>query len=506
MKRRSIILKGFLAIVISLALMVPFIPAVYAIDGLSRAQNPRLYDMLAFTHPELLEDHMSNFIPQSRLAALTGTLNLYGRPECAPLTSLAWIGRCTHITGLDVSNNALTTLSSTYGVSTMTGLTFLNFSDNRIHDLSPVSALTGLTVLYAENNRITDLTPLETLSSVVDLTIQNNFVNDLRPLTGKTSLHKLTIAWNLLNHEYPELYDNVISTLSGLNVDEPYDVGQLSFDIRYRPGPYGTCSAPDVLGVSFNHLFTLPDVTVTASGVTFLGWDVTGDGTVDRTAGQQIDVSPAVPFNRDVMVHEFDFPVNAVYATSHGKLQDLTYTEGKLDSAFSKDDRSYTLELGEDTADVTITPVKYFAEDIMRINGHKLENIQVHVLQGHTKTVTITVQSSLSRKVHTTYKVKVHRAFSSNANLDEIRIPPAIIVKLDPGADTAVLNTDKQKSSIKPIAHEKGARIWIGGKRCSSRTYVLKEGESRTILIMVQAPDKKTVKTYTVTLTRSAPV
>jgi Leucine-rich repeat (LRR) protein len=90
------------------------------------------------------------------------------------------IVQLSHLTALNISNNALTKLDV---LSKLTQLKMLDLSNNQITDMSPLSQLIDLQRLNLNGNPLKNLSPLESLVQLEQLEISLAALVDVTPLT-----------------------------------------------------------------------------------------------------------------------------------------------------------------------------------------------------------------------------------------------------------------------------------------------------------------------------------
>ena len=154
------------------------------------------------------DEKIVNLTGLETATALT-TLDLSGNA----ISSISALSRLTLLTNLDLSGNAISSISA---LSKLTLLTDLDLSDNeKISSVSSLSKLTSLTDLDLSNNRISSLTSLSGLTSLTDLDLSDNSIRDVLPLQGLSSLTRLDLSGN------DDITDEKASVLYKLVQDNP---------------------------------------------------------------------------------------------------------------------------------------------------------------------------------------------------------------------------------------------------------------------------------------------
>ena len=112
------------------------------------------------------------------------------------LTSVSPLSGLTQLTSLRLNNNSLTDISALSG---LTNLTELDLSSNSITNISNLSGLTNLTYLNLSSNSITDISALSGMTSMDTLDLKNNNISSVSALSGMTSLSYVYIAGNSIS-------------------------------------------------------------------------------------------------------------------------------------------------------------------------------------------------------------------------------------------------------------------------------------------------------------------
>jgi len=186
-------------------------------------------------------------------------------------------------------------------------------------------------------------------------------------------------------------------------------------------------------------------------------------------------------------------------------LAGLTVSRGALSPAFNKGTDSYTLELTNVQSSVRVTPklADKYSKYTLTVNGRRTTSTTVSLNLDETKTLVITVTAQADNTK--TYTVRIHRDVSRNADLAGVSASKGTLTRDagDPTKYTLRLANTLGSVKVTPKLADKYARyaLTVGGKR-SSNTVSINAGETKALLITVTAQDKKTVKVYTLTITR----
>ncbi len=178
------------------------------------------------------------------------------------------------------------------------------------------------------------------------------------------------------------------------------------------------------------------------------------------------------------------------------QLSKIQYSAGRLKGTFRPACYNYTIQLGEYEGDITVTPVKAFPGSKMKIDGSAIAAKSIHVDNGKTKRMYITVTGGGRTK---TYRLAITRAASRNNHLAALESSGA---PLSPAftrghADYTVElpeNVDRTKITARAEAPTV-TRVYGTG------TYVLKKGEYKRVTIRVRSQTGKS-RYYHITIHR----
>ncbi|MFD0763319.1 cadherin-like beta sandwich domain-containing protein [Mucilaginibacter lutimaris] len=158
---------------------------------------------------------------------------------------------------------------------------------------------------------------------------------------------------------------------------------------------------------------------------------------------------------------------------------------------------------------VKVTTIPQQANATVTVNGTSVAN---GVASGSialnqpatTITVVITAEDGVTSK---RYTVVVNRQGSSNVLLSSIGlIPASTLTTVSPDNYSTSVSSDQTSVSVKAVTQDAGATLTVNGVPATSgvaSSPVALVGESTLIPIVVTAADGSTVKTYTITVTRS---
>lgn len=124
------------------------------------------------------------------------TLTLSG---CS-LFGISGLTNATHLTYLDLSNNAIRELTA---LENMPDLTYLNLNHNAVKELDSLGKLTMLSELDLSYNSIESTTPLASCTQLYQLDLTSNSLTTVDGLDQLTELRVLSVAFNTLTDISP---------------------------------------------------------------------------------------------------------------------------------------------------------------------------------------------------------------------------------------------------------------------------------------------------------------
>ena len=202
--------------------------------------------------------------------------------------------------------------------------------------------------------------------------------------------------------------------------------------------------------------------------------------------------------------------------SGNADLGGLTINPGTLSPQFSSSDTAYTASVDNSVTEVTVTPT---ASDILAtitVNSNTVTSGTGYAVTGLTVggtniiTVIVTAQDSTAK----TYTITLTRAapLSGNADLGGLTINPGTLSPQFSSSDTAYtasVDNSVTEVTVTPTASDILATITVNSNTVTSGTgYAvtgLTVGGTNIITVIVTAQDS-TAKTYTITLTRAAPL
>ena len=201
--------------------------------------------------------------------------------------------------------------------------------------------------------------------------------------------------------------------------------------------------------------------------------------------------------------------------SDNADLGGLTISSGTLSPQFSSSDITYTASVDNSVTQVTVTPTASDSSAAITVNGNDVISGNGYIVTGltvgepNTVTVIVTAQDSTTK----TYTITLTRAaLSDNADLGGLTISSGTLSPQFSSSDityTASVDNSVTQVTVTPTASDSSAAITVNGNDViSGNGYIvtgLTVGEPNTVTVIVTAQDS-TTKTYTITLTRAAPL
>ena len=196
-----------------------------------------------------------------------------------------------------------------------------------------------------------------------------------------------------------------------------------------------------------------------------------------------------------------------VTISTDATLGSLTINPGVLTPTFDPETLDYTASVTNADSTITVTATGNNASATVSINGQNTTSLDVSLVEG-TNTITIVVTAE-DNTTQVTYTITVNReAPSTDATLSSLTINPGVLTPaFDPETldYTASVANEDSTITVTAIANNPGATVSINGQNTTSLDVSLVEG-TNIITVVVTAEDNTTQVTYTITITREAPV
>ncbi|MFS0837406.1 cadherin-like beta sandwich domain-containing protein [Paenibacillus sp. 1P03SA] len=199
--------------------------------------------------------------------------------------------------------------------------------------------------------------------------------------------------------------------------------------------------------------------------------------------------------------------------STNANLSNLALSAGTLNPGFSSGTTGYTADVSYGTASINVTPTLADGTATVKVNGSTVasgspSSVSLNV-GANTVTVEVTAQDGTTKK---TYTVSVTRAAaSSNADLSNLTLSTG---PLNPPfatgttSYTAGVANNVTSVDVTPTVADGTATVKVNGGTVASgspSSVSLNVG-SNTVTVLVTAQDGTTQRTYTITITRAAPL
>ncbi|MBB6672965.1 cadherin-like beta sandwich domain-containing protein [Cohnella nanjingensis] len=243
-------------------------------------------------------------------------------------------------------------------------------------------------------------------------------------------------------------------------------------------------------------------ITVSGDGI---AWTTETSGTTSALNGIKSVHGKVIALGDSGTLLTQDLDANA-------NLSALSISSGTLTPNFNSATISYTASVGNATNSITVTPTSADVNASITVNGTAVisgAGQSVFLNTGsNTISVVVTAQDGLSTK---TYTLTVTRAASSNANLSGLSISSGTLTPVFSAGTTsytASVGSSVTSIDVTPTIADSNATVKVNGSATASgsaRTVPLIVG-SNTVTILVTAQDGNTIKSYTIDVTRAAPL
>ncbi|MFC9775362.1 cadherin-like beta sandwich domain-containing protein [Paenibacillus chitinolyticus] len=198
--------------------------------------------------------------------------------------------------------------------------------------------------------------------------------------------------------------------------------------------------------------------------------------------------------------------------STNANLSNLTLSAGTLSPAFASGTTGYTADVSNGTASINVTPTVADGTATVKVNGSTVASgspspVSLNV-GANPITVEVTAQDGTTKK---TYTVSVTQAASTNANLSGLTLSAATLNPTFASGTTsytAGVANNVSSIDVTPTVADGTATLKVNGSTVTSGSpspVSLNVG-TNTITVVVTAQDGTTQKTYTVTVTRAAPL
>jgi len=200
-------------------------------------------------------------------------------------------------------------------------------------------------------------------------------------------------------------------------------------------------------------------------------------------------------------------------AATNANLSALGSSVGGLTPVFAGSTTSYTLNVGNATASMTLKPVSSDGDATLKVNGAPVTSgtvtAAIPLTEGGQTMISVVVTAANGTTTKT-YALTVTRAPSSNANLSNLHPNNGTLSPVFAGGTisyTASVANPVSSVTLTPTAADASAAIKVNGTPVTSGTatapIALTEGGQTVITTVVTSQDGTAAKTYTLTVTRA---
>jgi len=238
----------------------------------------------------------------------------------------------------------------------------------------------------------------------------------------------------------------------------------------------------------------------------------TASNPITLTEGGQTVIATVITAQDGTTIQTYTSTITRAPSTN-ANLSTLGQSVGGLTPAFSAATTSYTENVSNATATITLKPVSSDANATIKVNGATVASGTMTapialIEDGKTViTTTVTAQDGTTTK---TYSLTVTRAVSTDASLSGIELSNGTLSPAFASATTSytasVANT-VSTITITPTTTDPNATIKVNGTAVTpgnaSGAILLAEGVQTVITTVITAQNGTTKETYTVTVTRA---
>ena len=208
----------------------------------------------------------------------------------------------------------------------------------------------------------------------------------------------------------------------------------------------------------------------------------------------------------------------AATASSDATLASLSLSQGSLNETFASDTTSYTAEVLNSVASVTLTAAATDnnARLTLTVNDEDVEssssnsaNRNIPLREGETTRIRIKVTAQDGETTQT-YNIEVSRAPSDNAALSHLQLSEGTLAPLFAPHITsysASVGNDVASLTVTPSTSNENATVTVNGNeviRGSASDAISLALGNNTIPVVVTAQDGTTTQSYSITVTRAA--
>ncbi|MFO0778465.1 MAG: cadherin-like beta sandwich domain-containing protein [Nitrospira sp.] len=216
----------------------------------------------------------------------------------------------------------------------------------------------------------------------------------------------------------------------------------------------------------------------------------------------------------DVLPKQYSVTVNRAALGGNSNLSALAVTPSPLDSPFSADDLSYTVNVDSSVGSVTVRPTLADPAATMTVNGQSTTSGQSRTIQlaGPNTTTSIPIVVTAQNGSRNTYLIVVNKAASTNNLLSALRVQvgnvtQTLVPSFNTNTSAYTVNVGADVPSVSVTATKADPNAAISGDLPNSGQATIQldgPGTSKVVSIIVTAPNG-TPKSYAVTINRAAP-
>ena len=332
----------------------------------------------------------------------------------------------------------------------------------------------------------------------VPLAVGNNVITVV--VTAEDGSTTLTYTVTVTRAEPP----STDATLKGLALS----------DVNFGTFSSGTVSYTAQVANSVTETTVTPDVNDSgASHVVKLGGVTDADGTVALAVGSNV-ITVEVTAEDGNTTRTYTVTVTRAESPTPEKSSDATLSALTLSDVnfetFDSTTISYSASVANTVTQTTVTPTVNHsdASSVVKLGGVEKQGTIPLAIGSNVITIEVTAEDGETTK---TYTVTVTRSAppSTDATLSALTLSGVSFGTFTSGTTryTASVANSVSRTTVTPVVNHSGARyvIKLGGVTDADGTVSLAVGRN-VITIVVTAQDGSATRTYTVTVTRSAPL
>ena len=386
--------------------------------------------------------------------------------------------------------------------------------------LSPQFSSSDITYTASVDNSVTQVTVTPTASdSSAAITVNGNDVTSGTGhiVTGLTVGEPNTVT--VIVTAQDSTTKTYTITLTRAALSDNADLGGLTISSGTLSPQFSSSDITYTASVdnSVTQVTVTPTASDSSAAITVNGNIVTS-GTGHIVTGLTVDEPNTVTVivtAQDSTTKIYTITLTRAALSDNADLGGLTISSGTLSPQFSSSVTAYTASVDNSVTQVTVTPTASDSSAAITVNGNDVTSGTGHIVTGltvdepNTVTVIVTAQDSTTK----TYTITLTRAaLSDNADLGGLTISSGTLSPQFSSSDityTASVDNSVTQVTVTPTASDSSAAITVNGNDVTSGTghivTGLTVGEPNTVTVIVTAQDS-TTKTYTITLTRAAPL